>query len=69
MFFTSSCVVSILCLAIGSSWLASELVDGIIDDVHVMNGLKRKTTVNRKQLIRRFCFVLEDLSNVKELSL
>lgn len=68
LFFALSCVDSVLCLAIGSSWIASELVDGITDDVRVMNGLKRKTTVNRQQLNKLFCFVLEDFSNVKELS-
>lgn len=68
MFYTMVPTVS---LAIGSAWLAETFVGSIINDVKQLSEMTKKSRKNlkkQKQMKHVFCVLVQDFSEVKQLS-
>lgn len=65
------CFIPVICLFCGSAWVVESLTNDIANDVNDFNALNKKPTKNRQKtmkiLLERFCTILRDFSDIKEL--
>lgn len=69
---TAYCVffsaVPILGIAIGSSILANTAIDVATSDVNQLKEMTDQSHLSHIDMLKRFCSIIEDISDIKELS-
>lgn len=62
-------LVSTVCFAIASAWLAETFVGSMINDVKQLSKMTKKSRKNlekQKQMKHLFCVIVQDFSEIKQ---